>query len=281
MTLFVFLLVLSSAVLHALMNFTARRVAGNLSAIWLGISLGAVLCSPFAARPLWSGPPVRPFFLLIAASGALQSLYLLILARAYAQGEVSLVYPIVRGTGITVIALASRFWLGEAASSSGIAGIAAICAGIFLLGFKKSRRGEEAQAMVLALLLGLIMAGYSLIDKKAMGGVLPVVYVCSNFAVVSALLAPYVWLRRRKELAGAWRAHKGAVLVMAACASGTYASILTAIRLGPLGYISATREIAVVIASILGIVILKETLTFRKGLGISAITLGLVLIKLA
>ncbi len=60
----------------------------------------------------------------------------------------------------------------------------------------------------------------------------------------------------------------------------TYLIILFAFQFGKVSYIVATREFAVVIGSALGITILGELLTLRKCLGILAITLGLVLIKL-
>jgi drug/metabolite transporter (DMT)-like permease len=276
----IFAMVLASAVLHATYNFTARKVVGNLSAISLSIALGALALSPIVVPKLSHGPALGSHWTLIVASGLGQACYLIVLARAYSLGEISVVYPIARGTGITGIALASRLFLGEPISILGAAGIACVIAGILLIGLGQAKRDGRRSAAH-ALVLGGIMTSYSLVDKRAMAGVVPIVYVCTTFWVACAVLGPWIWLRRRQELRGAWSAHRKAIVLMAGAASGTYTLILTAVASGPLGYISAAREVAVVIASALGIVVLKESLSVRKAAGIAAILAGLALIRLA
>ena len=47
MPLFAFLLVILAAALHALWNFAAKKVSGNLSVIWIGLVLATIAIIPF------------------------------------------------------------------------------------------------------------------------------------------------------------------------------------------------------------------------------------------
>lgn len=132
-----------------------------------------------------------------------------------------------------------------------------------------------------ALVVGVIISAYSILDKHAVGVIHPVVYISGMFTVTAALLAPYVLGSQRAACAYAWRHLQAYVVLIGLGSIGTYLMILFAFRLGPVGYIVATREFSVVVASLLGFAVLKERLTRRKILGILAITLGLILIKLA
>jgi uncharacterized membrane protein len=281
MTFVAFFLVLFAAILHALWNFAAKKAAGNLGALWLGLCLGAGLSWPFA---LWVAPRQQLTMqagLFVMATGVLHAWYFWYLAKAYAIGDLSVVYPVARGCGVAGTAIVADVLLHESLSLAGVAGIAAICAGSGLVGLSRHPRTGEYTAYLHAVLVGATISGYSIVDKLAVGQVHPVLYISGIFSLAAILLAPYVLCRQRTACLYAYRYLKPSIWLVGPGALCTYLIVLFAFRLGPVSYIVAVREFAVVIGALLGLVVLKEPLTVRKAMGITAITVGLVCVKLA
>ncbi|HEY7495741.1 MAG TPA: SMR family transporter [Candidatus Tectomicrobia bacterium] len=281
MTLFVFIVVLLSATLHAGWNFAAKRVAGNVGALWLGLCLAAVLSWPWALLVHQSERLTLAGLPYIVATGMLHAGYFGCLARSYAVGEISLAYPVARGTGVAGTAVVAAAWLHETLSLLGLVGITAICVGTGLVGFQKRHHQDEVTGYLYALLVGTTITGYSIIDKLAVGQVHPVLYISGLFSLAALLLAPYVLGRQRAACRYAYQHLKTAICLIGMGSICTYLLILFAFRVGPVSYIVAVREFAVVIGALLGFLVLKERCTLRKVVGIAAITIGLVLVKMA
>jgi uncharacterized membrane protein len=132
-----------------------------------------------------------------------------------------------------------------------------------------------------ALLVGASITGYSVVDKLGVGHAHPVIYISAMFTLTALLLAPYVLYGKKTECVFAYTYLKKYIGLIGIGSIFTYLLILFAFRLGPVSYIVAAREFAVVIGSVLGFVILKERLTLRKIVGIAAIVVGLILVKIA
>jgi drug/metabolite transporter (DMT)-like permease len=281
MTFLVFLVVMLAAILHAVWNFAAKQAAGNLGALWLGVWLGAMLSWPCAVLAHQAEPLTLAGLPYIVATGILHAWYFGFLSRSYMTGDISLVYPVARGTGVAGTAVVAGLFLQERLSLAGVAGILAICLGTGLVGLSRHTHKEQLTAYVHALLVGVTITGYSIVDKLAMGHVHPVIYISGMFSLAALLLTPYVLRSHRAACLYAYLHLKTAIGLIGVGSICTYLLILFVLRLGPVSYIVAAREFAVVIGSILGFVILKEPLTARKGIGIAAITLGLILVKVA
>ena len=279
-----FILVLVAAAGHAAWNFAARKAAGDLVVIWLALWLAAIACAPAAAwflitRSGWAGA-----WPCVLATGLVHSLYFALLGKAYETGEISVVYPIARGTGVAGVAVAAWLVLGEAISPVGAGGIAAICAGTALLSLAgRASRGPAhlRRAGGGALMVGATISAYSLIDKLGVGRMHPVPYVCGQFLLAAVFLTPYVAarfrpLRWRQRL----RAFPGTVFLVGPGCLATYLLILFAFRLDNASYVVAAREVAVVLGAVLGFVFLKERPTWVRLAAIAAILAGLALIKL-
>ena len=281
MTLVLFCVVLVAAALHALWNFAAKKVAGDLSTMWLGVCVASVLSWPCAFLMYDAGTPAPTLLGYVFATGVLHAWYFALLGKAYETGEISVVYPVARGTGVAGTALVAWLWLHDTISWSGLMGITAICTGTALVGYSVRGQREHVLAYMHAVLVGAIITGYSIVDKQAMGAVHPVVYISGMFTLTAILLAPYVLHYKRAACVYAMRHLQRYIGLIGIGAIGTYLIILFAFRSGPVSYIVAVREFAVVVGSLLGFWLLKERLTPRKVLGIMAITLGLILVKLA
>ena len=279
MTLVLFVLVLLTATLHAGWNYAAKKVAGNLSVLWLGICLASVVSWPYALTVFRAAEMIPSVVAYILATGILHACYFSLLAKAYADGDISLVYPVARGTGVAGTALVAVIWLDEPLSVNSGIGIGAVCVGTMVLGLGQ-RLLHLGLGYAYALLVGATIIGYSVVDKLAVGTIHPVTYISSMFTLCALLLAPHQLRTKRAACRHALRHLKTTIAIVGLGSICTYAIILFTFRLGPVSSIVATREFAVVIGALLGVCCLQERLTARKVVGIVAIVGGLILIKM-
>jgi len=274
-------LILLAAVLHAGWNFFAKRSGGSLTVLWLGAAISTVATLPVAVA--WSiGKPVPwPGVGVACASGVVHCVYWWALARMYRHGDISLTYPIARGSGVMGTAVGALMILREPMSLTGCAGIAAVCAGVVTLGFRRTSEPVRVRAVSLALLTGLSITLYSLIDDQGVEMLDAPIYLAVETGVGALLLALVGWKRLRVSLAPAYRRHWRTAWIIGIGSPVTYLIILFAYAQGPVGYITAAREFSVVIAALLGTWFLGERLGVARRIGIAMVVAGMVLIKLA
>ena len=280
MTLGVLGLVLMAATFHALWNVAAKKVSGNLSVLWWGLCLASIISWPFALSV------DEPFLLsskaigCILATGAIHTLYFIALAKAYASGDISLVYPVARGIGVAGTAVLASVWLSESMTRIGMAGIGSICLGTALLGLDQTRGLKTGSPLLFALIVGVTISVYSVVDKMAVESLHPVVYISAMFSLTTLGMYPYVrW--RRVALKSALMEYKRYIALIGLGSIGTYLIILFAFRLGSASYVVAVRESSVVIGALLGRILFFEPLTPPKVIGIAAIMCGVILVKAA
>ena len=281
-----FVFVLLSAVLHATWNFVARRSAGNLTVFWWSLWISCLMLLPFvAALAIEQGASgfvamLEAGWLFVLATGIIHTFYFMFLARAYEHGEISLVYPIARGSGIGLTGFLGWLLLGETLTPMGVAGIGLICFGILSMGVSVLRHTKDAShGFVSALGVGATIVGYSLVDKVGVSIVHPVVYIFGMFLLSAVFATPFVATR---ELGLGWRGFvetwRPAALIGVG-STAAYLMILFAMTVGQVGYIVALREFAVVLGAVLGFVFLKERITIFKVCSVLLIVTGLVFIK--
>jgi len=280
-------LILGSAFLHAGWNFAAKRSAATPAVIWAATCLGFLVVAPFGAvalaRELAGGSAAaRAGVGLALASGCVQAAYWTWLGGAYRRGGLSFVYPISRGAGVVGAALGSHLLVGEPLSAAGGAGVAAIVLGVVLL----ARRGSAGApplasrgALATTLALGAAIATYTLIDDRGVTRLHPLAYLAVQNAVPAACFALSLSRSGRGELRALVVTRSGAIAAIGLGALASYLAVLFAFRLGPVGYVAAVREVAVAIGALLGVVVLKERLTPRRGAAILLVLAGIGLIR--
>jgi len=284
MSLKVFLLVLLAAVLHASWNYAARKAQGDVQVIWLGLWAASLFASPVVLGWLvfrgWSGWVAAEAWGYVLATGVLHAAYFLMLSAAYRTGELSVVYPLSRGTGVGLTAVLAPLLFREAVTLAGTAGIAAIILGVFLL-VRPPRGGEiQGRGVVRALGVGALIAAYSLTDKAGVARVDPLLYIWLMSLICVSLMTPFVLAGGPEAWRGRVRRYGREILVIGIGSTGTYLVILYAFSLAPVGYVVAVREFSVVVGAGLGFVFLRESVTARKLLAIILVLAGVVLVKL-
>ncbi len=282
---FAILLVLSSAVIHATWNYMAKRTYGGIPLVWLFGALSALLYSPLIVLLFLTTevPLGAPQILSLVVSGALQLGYFLLLTKGYQVGDLSLVYPLARGTGPVLSTLLAVLLFGERPSVLALCGAGLIAGGIFVLTGdpRKLREREAMQGILFALMTGVMIASYTLWDKAAVSvnQVPPLLLNWSTGASFSLALLPLVrkrWDAVKRE----WHDHRGLVIGIAILSPLAYLMVLTALTFSPVSYVAPMRECSVLIGTLLGARLLAEGDMKRRAIGAGIIVAGVVAIGL-
>jgi uncharacterized membrane protein len=270
------LLILLAAFIHASWNLFARKTGGSLTVLWLGALISTSIMIPIAIGVQMSRPFSTRGLAIALVSGCVHCAYWWSLARMYRRGDISLSYPIARGTGVLGTALGSTLILRETLSFPGAAGIACVCVGVFALGFQRRAEPVRTRVVMLALLTGLTITAYSLLDDLA-----PPVYLAIETGVGVLVLLVAGWRRLRAGAATMYRRYRRTVWIVGFGSPATYLIILFAYSRGHVGYIVAVREFSVVIAALLGARFLNEKISALRWTGIVLVAAGMVMIKMA
>jgi drug/metabolite transporter (DMT)-like permease len=274
-------LILVAAVLHATWNFFAKRSGGGLTVLWLGAAISTVATIPAAVASQWGKPIARDGLIIGCASGLVHCAYWWALARMYQAGDISLAYPIARGSGVAGTAVGSIAWLREPLSFTGAMGIGCVCVGVIALGYQRRVEAVRTRAVVLALITGLTITGYTLLDDRGVETMSAPTYLAIETGVGAAALALLMRRRLQVALIPAYRQHWKTAWIIGIGSPLTYLIILVAYAAGPVGYITAVREFSVVIAALLGVWFLGERMSIARWAGIALVVTGMILIKWA
>jgi drug/metabolite transporter (DMT)-like permease len=281
-------LVVLAALAHAAWNVLAKTAAGGATFVWLFSALAAVIWLPIAAAALVVDPghPVGLEGLaFMAGSGALHALYFVLLQRGYRDGDLSLVYPLARGTGPLLSTLAALVIFSERPSALALAGGAIIVAAVLSLAGAgsglRTEAGDRRRAVVFALLTGVAIASYTLWDKQAVGplGLQPVVYYWGTNVAETLLLTAFV-AGRTTEIRRTWHAYRRQALGVAILSPLAYVLVLFALAHAPVSYVAPARELSILVGAVAGTTVLAEGHRRRRLLAAGAIFAGIVLLAL-
>src|SRR5215813_15170369 len=279
-------LVLAAAVLHAGWNALAKRGTDPLAFLALCSCVAAPILLPLAAPLLWrDGLPARavPFVL---GTIALHVLYFYALGRAYSTGAYSIVYPIARGLGVALVPAGAYLLLDERLSTSGIAGIALVVAGVATLHQVGQRHAIATGAplgvaTLWAIVTGLSIAGYSLNDKAGVARLHPIPYMLLMEAGCGLVLLPAALLTRPAAVRREWTANWRAVLAVGAMSAAGYTLVLLAFRLSKAGYVVAARELSIVLSALIGTLWMGEGRVGPRLAAASIVLAGVVCVAMA
>jgi len=300
----VFFLVLFAAAVHASWNFFAKSSsADKVSLLGLGLLFSGGLFAPFSLYLLFKdgvfelglfyseeGLGILSLFVL---SSIVTATHTILLGSSYSKGEISTIYPIVRGTGIAVTTLVASL-LGIAVPSLyGFIGIAAILLGVLAMAFQSKSYGANEPGKLdlrscfntkgtrLAALAGVFTALYSIVDSIAVQRFSPFSYITIVFFLSGAIIILWSLYRSRPETSETFGKHKLEALLIGLATLGTYTMILWAFRYSPVSYVVALRETSILFATLLGVVKLRECFHLHKAIGVGFILLGAVIVKFA
>ena len=287
MTLLALSLVVIAAFAHALWNLLAKKAAlAGAPFVASYTFLSALIYAPIAVwAVLRFGFPMTGLALgCIVVSGLVHLAYSLVLQRGYQVADLSVVYPVARGTGPLLSAIGAFALLSETATLSALIGLAAVIGGILLLatGGRIGRLTDPAARTGVAWggFTGGFIAAYTVVDGWGVKllGINPILLDWFSNALRTSILLPTVlrdWAGFRARMKGYW---------LLAFAVGVlsplgYILVLTAIQIGaPLHVVAPAREMSMMIGALLGMIFLKERLTGARVMACAMIVLGVVLL---
>lgn len=278
-------LVLLSAILHATWNLFAKRVQGGASFTWL-----------YDVMALFIFAPVVFVFILfshasfsvwgvgwIVGSGLLELAYFLLLQRGYRVGDLSLVYPLARGTGPLLTTVVAILVLKEHPTPFALLGTGCVIIGALLIAWRPQRLNDRRArlAMLYGVLTGCCIAGYTLWDKEALslGNLTPLLLYYGTICLRVPVLTPFT-LRHWHEVRFHWRLHRLEALGIAVLNTLSYVLVLTALTFSPVSYVAPSREISVLFGIVLGTQLLAEGEVKRRLLAAGLIVVGIIALAL-
>ncbi|MEO7547327.1 MAG: DMT family transporter [Ramlibacter sp.] len=286
-------LVVLAGLIHASWNIAAKKAGGDarfaaftgfiMMVFWapLGIWLG------MAQVPGWG----RAEWLLIVASAVLHTVYYIVLLRGYRKADLTVVYPLARGSGPLLSSLAAILFLGESISGLGVAGIVGVVVGVFLIAggpgllrasHNPATRKRVHKGMVYGLLSGAFIASYTVVDGYGVKFLLmsPILVDYMGNLARMVILAPVV-LRDVGAATLLWKAQWKYALFVGIISPVSYVLVLYAMQAAPLSHVAPAREVSMLFAALIGGHLLGEgdraARLFGAGLiaaGVMALALG-------
>lgn len=268
----VILMVAGSAVLHVAWNVRLKSAGDPLTAAAIGLAVGALVIVPAGAVVWWlTGADALPAegLALGLLSGLIEAVYFFLLAGAYRRGDLSVVYPIARGTAPLILVAVGVGLLGERLGIAGWIGVACLIAGFLALqqpwvavrtAFAGRRRPGAPGPIAFAVATGIAIAAYSTVDRVGTRLIDPVPY--AGLIWLSGSIALAIGAAAAGRLEG-W--HEPAVARPAAVGGlltlGAYLLVLFALSVAPLTAVAPLRESATVVAATWGAVRMGEAVS--------------------
>ncbi|HUD79073.1 MAG TPA: DMT family transporter [Streptosporangiaceae bacterium] len=270
--------VIGAGALHACWNAIAKQVQDRLMAFaWMGIAQAAVGALVLAV----TGLPYRAAIPFVLTSAVIHVAYDLALMNSYRLGAFNQTYPIARGTSPLVVAAGAYLLAGEHLGAAALAGVAVLAAGLMSLAFSGGRlTRQDAPAVGAAVLTGLTIAGYTLVDGLGVRQAHdPWAYTALLFLLQGVPMAGLAAVRRPLT---AWRDRTSLErgLLAGLLSVVAYGVVLWAQTKAPLAEVAAIRETSVVFAAVIGTLVLGEGFGRRRVAAAVVIATGIVLIGL-
>jgi len=266
--------VLGAALLHAAWNTLVKSSEDkelDTYAIAAGCGLIAVVVLPFLPMP---APASWPW---LAGSAAVHILYFVFLAGAYRYGELSYVYPIMRGGGPMIVAASGAAVFAEALSGGQWLGVLLVCGGIVAF----ASGAHDRRATLFALANAVVIGAYTLIDAQGVrASAAPASYTLWFFAANALVIIAMGRLKRGSAVPRYLGRHWRRALLGGACSVGSYGIALWAMTRAPVALVAVLRETAVIFGAVLAALVLKEKLTRRRLFATGAVLAGLILLRI-
>ncbi|MBZ0333991.1 EamA family transporter [Marinobacter sp. AL4B] len=270
-------LVLAAAVMHAGWNTLVK--SGGAPFVRLAITNG-IAAIVMLLPALYLGFPNPESWPYLFGSMLVHLFYYLLLAYGYRLADLSLVYPIARGSAPPLVALGAFFVAGERLSTLGAVSIGVVSLAIALLAFRLPDGKGSGRSVLVALAIGVLIACYSIVD--GMGARLStdtMAYIAWMFVLDGLLLLLWGGLSQGRQIVGFFRDHWRQGLASGVLYMTAYGLVVWAMSVSPMTYVSALRETSVIIAALIGARYLNEPFGGRRIVSACLVALGVVMLQ--
>lgn len=277
--------VLLAACTHAIWNLAAKRAAGCRHLVFWFSAVSTVIYLPVI---LWLALTTHPVFtplhwLALLASAILHMGYSLTLQAGYRHADLSLVYPLARGTGPLLSFFLAVTLLGEHLSWISLLGMLLIVSGIVLVtGLLFAAHRAKVKGILFGLGIGVFIATYTINDGWAVKSLLLspffIDYAGNLFRAV--VLTPRAW-QDRIVLRQEFHRYLTPIIIVSLLGPLGYVLVLYAMQLAPVSHVAPARELSTLVGTWLGARMLKETAAPTRLAGAVCIVGGVVALAMA
>lgn len=285
-------LVIFAGLIHASWNIAAKKAGGDSRFAFFTAMVMMVFWAPVG---LWLGWQQVPqwdalAWAFIIASGIIHVGYYTVLLRGYRKSDLTVVYPLARGSGPLMSSLFAILVLGEQISALGLTGVLAVVGGVFLVAggpalFRPSddpaRISRVRKGVVYGLVTGVFIASYTVVDGYAVKVLLlsPILLdYMGNFVRLVFLFSPVV-----RDLPAArllWRAQWKYAAMVGIVSPISYVLVLYAMQTAPMSHVAPAREVSMLFAALLGGHLLGEGDRMARLAGAACIAFGVIALAL-
>jgi drug/metabolite transporter (DMT)-like permease len=273
-------MVLAAAIMHATWNLAAKRAAHSKHFVWLYSLYSMVLYTPVI---VWLVITTRPEFHLIhwialTATAILHIGYSLMLQAGYRVSDLSLVYPLARGSGPLLSFFLAVVLLDEHMNWMSIVGVLLIVGGIVLVsGMLNEQHKAPRAGIFFGLGTGFFIAAYTVNDGWAVKVLMISPFIVDYAGNLTRFLAlsPRAWTDRA-NLQQEFKAYTRPAAIVALLGPLGYILVLFAMKLAPISHIAPARELATLIGTYFGARMLKEKSVPSRLIGAACIVIGVV-----
>ena len=257
-------LVISAALLHAVWNLIFKKTNGKLPFVWLVSLASAVIYLPFVIWQLTRSQVslIGIMYGFALASAVLHLLYFIVLQVGYRKADLSVVYPMARGTGPFLSAIGAVLFFRERPGWMAIFGIILIVTGVFILTGLKLRLPDNERlktGIVYGTITGLFIAAYTLWDKIAVTdyNISALILTFASMILPLLVLLPKA-VKEKQEIRREIRQHWKHIIAIALFAPFSFILVLMALKTTPVSYVAPARELSIVFGVFFGTNLLKE-----------------------
>lgn len=292
MSLQAFALIILAGLIHAGWNVAAKKVGGDARFAFFTSVIQILFWAPLA---WWVGHDVVPGWgqaewTVVCISGVLHVAYYVTLLRGYREADLTVVYPLARGSGPLLSSMVAVVFLGEQISALGVAGIAGVVLGVFFIAggtsLLRPRTDPEAQlrlrrGLLYGLSTGVFIASYTVVDGYGVRMLLmsPILIDYMGVFPRLVLLAPVV-LRDLPEARRLWLLQWRWAALVAIVSPVAYVLVLYAMQTAPMSHVAPAREVSMLFAALIGGHLLNEGDRAMRIFGAGLIALGVTALAL-
>ncbi len=285
-------LVLLAGLIHASWNILAKKAGGDVR---FAAFTGFVMMVVWAPVGIWLGIDELPRWGLtewavLLVSAVLHVVYYVVLLRGYRVADLTVVYPLARGSGPLLSSLVAVVVLGERISTLGLLGIVGVVGGVFLIAggpglwratHDPTRALRVRKGIVYGLATGVFIASYTVVDTYAvkMLAMSPILLDYFGNYIRMVVLAPAA-LRDRQEMMVLWRRQWKYALAVGTISPVSYVLVLYAVQVAPLSHVAPAREVSMLFAALIGGHLLGEGDRLPRLVGAVCIACGVMALAL-
>tara|TARA_B000000475_G_scaffold269858_1_gene264515 strand:+ start:288 stop:1157 length:870 start_codon:yes stop_codon:yes gene_type:complete len=286
MTLLASFLILLYCLGHSYWNFLVKK-SDNPQIMLVLIAMGSwILFFPIALVYLFRNPISFESWLFILINSILQIFYYAFLGKAYKLADLSIVYPLARGSAVFFIPLWGILFFNESISTSAMFGIFLVFIGLIFISIIPIINKDLLITrnliigIILSVLVGLNISFYTIVDKKAVSSINPFIYPI--LITVGGSLGAIMFTGSKNKIMDLklqFQNNFKTVIIGSTIMYLAYSVMLYALNISKMSYAATTRELTIIVGIIWSYFFLREEITRTRFLSIIIIFVGAIIIS--